>query len=116
MEKSSKIAEVIDFCDNLETSILPSLFKNQLEIFSLQLFKLYFYLEWVQVGTSKCSKSKNDPSRIFFGIFSRGKLTILGANFLKMTFVRNVRGQSCPETDQSLFKNFGFCIYGFLDP
>jgi len=67
---------------------------------SLQLFKLYFYLDWVQVGTSKCSKCRNDPSRIFFGIFSRGKLTFIWA-------VRWLVS--------SLFKDF-IWIYGFLCP
>jgi len=67
---------------------------------SLQLFKLYFYLDWGQVGTSKCSKCRNDPSRIFFGIFSRGK----------MTFIWAVRWLV-----SSLFKDF-IWIYGFLCP
>jgi len=67
---------------------------------SLQLFKLYFYLDYVQVGTSKCSKCRNDPSRIFFGIFSRGK----------MTFIWAVRWLV-----SSLFKDF-IWIYGFLCP
>jgi len=84
---------------------------------SLQLFKLYFYLDWVQVGTSKCSKCRNDPSRIFFGIFSRGKLTIaLTTNFfLKMTSVWAVQWLDC--WSAAFLRTLDFVwIYGFLNP
>jgi len=62
--------------------------------FSLQLFKLCFYLEWVQVGTSKCSRIQKRPFQNFLRNFQSGKT----ANFLKMIFVRAVRGHTCPET------------------
>lgn len=78
-QKSSKVLDFLWQYWNLDFSKPLQKSKTWLgKVFiSLQLFKLYFCLDWVQVGTSKCSICRNDPSRIFYGIFSRGKLTIL---------------------------------------
>ena len=69
-ENRRKSPKVHDFCDNLENSILPSLFK--IVFTSTILLNCTFTWNGSKLELLNVPKFKNDPSRIFFGIFSRG--------------------------------------------
>ena len=84
MGKSSKnhqkIVESPRLFENLKTSIFPSLFKNRklhLETYLFHFNYLNCTFTWIgsKLELLNVPKCRNDPSRIFFGIFSRGKLT-----------------------------------------